>query len=233
MKILQEQPNNDPKLVTQILRKLEQLTRKYDYTVPGGWQAIVQVNHVTVDVVSAVDLHLHVQSNQGGGNFASAKMAMLENEPRLATSGESDPQVFCGQIARRAQAFHPDDQEKLMNIRKELFKMKSLRQMPSEMIETLGAYGFTAYAGAIRVLFERLVPRANFVTGREKGEILISFSGAKEWQDLFFAASLLKTVQQAMSNDLERYGQTRYNLYELKRNPETMFWIDALKLEEA
>lgn len=111
--------------------------------------------------------------------------------------------------------------------------MKSLRQMPPEMIETLGAYGFTAYAGAIRVLFERLVPRANFVTGREKGEILISFSGAKEWQDLFFAASLLKTVQQAMSNDLERYGQTRYNLYELKRNPETMFWIDALKLEEA
>lgn len=233
MKILQEQSNNDPKLATQILRKLEQLACKYDYTMPEGWQAIVRVNHVTVDAVSAVDFNLRVRSNRGGGDFATAKMAMLESEPRLAMSGEFDPQVFCGQIARRAQAFHPDDQKKLAGIRKELFGMKSLRQMPPEMINTLGVYGLTAYAGAIRVPFERLVPRTNFVTGREKGEILISFSGAKEWQDLFFAASLLKTIQQAISDDLERYGQTWYNLCELKKRPEMRFWIDALKLEEA
>lgn len=220
---------NNPKLSTAVLRNLEKLVCNHSDAVSNGWRSIIEMQR---DGEDHPYFQLDIQGNKGGGLYAEAKMAMLKRYPDLAATGLENPATFADRI-RGFLCDRPEGQQipfvdVAMN---KIAELDYIEQMPKSTAEFLRANGLTSYKGAIRVPYEILVSAEHGID-RSKGEIRIAFSGAEEWQDLFFATDILADLRQSL-DELWDYDQIWLNLRGLEADPQTKMWLKLLGICEA
>lgn len=228
----------DPKVNARILRVIERLACKYRSSLPNGWRAVVKFQR---NDEKKPYYHLDLQSNQGGGEYALVKMQMLELFPEIALTGNSTPselREMMESLERRNLAPH----EVLEAPHKQLETCCAATDLFEGHWEKLAKYGLTHWHGGMRIPYDILVTEHQLKTEdnpnttqdiiNTKGEIRIAFSGAKEWQDVFFAVKIFQGIQ-VILNELWSADQTWYNLRDLKKDLITDFWLTNLGIEEA
>ena len=221
---------NNSKLSTVMLRNIERLVCAYDASVADGWRAIIEMQCNGEDHPYFL---LDVQSNRGGGNYAEVKMAMLKRFGDLAATGLDSVGTFLDRITPVLKD-QPEGQE-IPYADAALTKIAGLEyieQMPKGTAEFLREHGLTSYKGAIRVPYEILVSTEEGKIDPTSGEIRIAFSGAEEWQDMFFATDILAELQQSL-NELWEHDQIWLNLRGLRANHQTAMWLKLLGIREA
>lgn len=241
MQILNFRSLEQPELNAEILRIVDRLTKQHHDILPDGWRAIIKFQDKSDPQPY---YHLDLQSDNDGGDFAPVKMQMLELFPSRAATGGDSPDSFCSVISRlqaRQSPTHHIPSEIANSIMNKLPHLTSLSELDRDYWQTLSHYGLTRYYGAIRIPYNALVTeRHEAFLAREKdelyirpssGEIRISFSGAKEWQDLFLAVSILKSIQKSLRK-LWTIDQISYCLKDLQADPQVNFWLQLLKVHE-
>lgn len=225
MKILSYNHKDDPKSDEKtgvILRKLEQLVCEYDYLVPGGWRFILKMQ-ATGDAEPYY--HIDIQSNNGGGSFAEAKMETLEMFTDHAASG------LLGYEEIRDIIINCDgseDEQELL----ECIRIKGVESMNRAQHERLrDKYGLTVFLGGIRIPYKDLIVEGDKISN-ESGEIRIAFSGASAEQDLFFALMVFRALNNSF---VELYPNTQgwLDLRKLKEVQAANLWINLLDIREA
>lgn len=256
MRIIHYHSTQDPQFNTQILRSIEQLVCKHRKLLPAGWRAIIELRDYA-DLQNNGDMSklqpyylLDLSSNIGGGDYAPTKLNMLKFSNHRFYTGGDTPDEFC-RIIEDFQA-HADSASRLPNhfatdLLQQLSHLNSLSELGQEYWCRLKCHDLTHYYGAIRVPYEAMITShqapsqldhpvstnsLNQAITTELGEVLISFSGATEWEDAFFALSIFKSLQQAI-NFLFDHDQFWYNLRALEQNPHLAFWIELLDIYEA
>lgn len=221
---------NNQKLATTVLRNLEKLACAHSDAVPDGWRAIIEMQ---CDGDDHPYFQLDIQGNKGGGNYAEAKMAMLKRFPELAATGLETPSAFAERLRpifeNRSEGQEVPFADVAIN---KISALEYIEQMPKSTAEFLREHGLTSYKGAIRVPYDILVTTDHGSIERTTGEIRISFSGAEEWQDLFFATDILADLRQSL-DELWNYDQIWLNLRGLKADPQTNMWVKLLGIREA
>lgn len=202
-----------------ILRKLEQLVRKYSYLVPNGWRLILKMQ-ATGDAKPYY--HIDVQSDNGGGSYAEAKMSTLERFPeRAATGGDS--------LRELLEAL--EDWSHTVRYKK-ISALESIDLLTEDMWLWLrDKVGFAPCYGGIRIPYEDKIVEGNEISD-ESGEIRIAFSGASAEQDLFFALMIFRALNDSF---VKLYPNTQgwLNLRKLQEVPAVKLWLDLLEIEEA
>ncbi|MCL2038453.1 hypothetical protein FWG86_00920 [Candidatus Saccharibacteria bacterium] len=201
------------------LRHLAWLESNFSYLVPRGWRCIIKMQtDGEIDPFWMID----VQSEQGGGSYAEAKMSTLERFlAKAATGGES-----IADIMRMLEQLKLDN----TGLAKLIRELKDPEQMTKDMYEWLrdGA-GIAPYYGGVRIMYKDLIVEGTEIR-KETGEIRIAFSGASEEQDLFFALSILRELNGSFAK-LYPNTQGKLDLSELEKIPAAKLWLDLFKLK--
>lgn len=199
------------------LRRLEQLVCKFAYLVPNGWRCIAEMQ---VDGDKTPYWHIDVQSNKGGGNYASAKLNTLKYFSDLAATQPLEIDFLADTVKSRG-----GDAGRLKGF-------TSVDQMPDGILEWLrDAFAIAPCYGGIRVPYKDLIVDGCNISD-ESGEIRIVFSGASAEQDLLFAVAILKAMNDSFVN-LYPEVQGWLNLRALREIPAVRVWLDLFRLEEA
>lgn len=217
MKILHNENNNRSyytPLVTAIQRSAKRATSEYGFIVPRGWQLVVKMK-------SGEDtfFHLHLQEGEGG-SYAVAKMATLENfpeQPYTGADGRGDLLYMLEQLGKK-------DAE-IINEISDIESPDQLSKIQKEWLRD--TCKIASMYGGIRIPYEFLVNADEPLTN--EGEILISFSGASQEQDLFFAIWILDSIQHTLAQTQENI-QHSYNLEDLRRNPVIHHWMKIMRV---
>jgi hypothetical protein len=200
------------------LRKMNELVCNYAYLIPNGWRCIAKMQKYGDE---SPYWRIDVQGDKGGGPYAEAKLQTLETFPELAASGElttamiKDHFKAHGGLPTYAEGL-PDSVDKLTDLQREQLRDDAK---------------LTLYHGGVRVPYEALIVKGSNVS-TETGEICISFSGASQEQDIFFALAVFRELQQSFIT-LYPNVQVCYNLGELAKIPTVKFWLDLLQIMEA
>lgn len=112
-----------------------------------------------------------------------------------------------------------------------LLEADKLTDLSEEDWRSLSPHGLTHWYGGLRIPYDSLVTEGDSIHNK-KGEIRIAFSGAKEWQDVFFALRIFYGIQVIM-NELWSSDQIWYNLRNLQEDPVVGFWINNMEVSEA
>lgn len=201
-------------LVTAIQRAIIRATSEYGFTVPRGWQLIVKMKSG-----ESTFFHLHLQEG-AGGSYAIAKMATLENFPEQPYTGADGRNDLLYMLERLGK--------KDTGIVNEISSVESPDQLSKVQKEWLrDTCKIASMYGGIRIPYEFLAnadePHTN------TGEILISFSGASQEQDLFFAIWILDSIQHTLAQTQENI-QHSYELEDLRRNPIIHHWMKIMRI---
>jgi len=231
MKVLKYESQCTPQLNTQIMRSIESLVCHHRNVLPEGWRCVIEFERYADD---GPYYQLDIQSNQGGGDYAPVKMQMLKHFPKRAATGGDTPTSFCHIIDGRV----PNDiagpiLDKLRHLRR-------LSELDNDYWEILSHYGLTHWYGGIRIPYDILVTESDdtlFASSKQvvnstTGEIRIAFSGAKEWEDTFFAFCIFNDIQNTLDK-LWDCDQIWYNLRGLQADPHLEIWLDLLSIREA
>ncbi|MCL2002019.1 hypothetical protein FWG76_01280 [Candidatus Saccharibacteria bacterium] len=202
------------------LRRLERLVCNFAYLVPNGWRCIAKMQ-ATGD--ESPFWHIDVQGNKGGGSFAEAKMQTLEFFPKKAATGEKD----ILELIRMCESRGANDS--FLSLIKNLASPDNITREKHEFIRD--NFGITSFYGGVRIPYEDLIVEGDKINS-ETGEIRISFSGASAEQDLFFALSAFKAINDSF---VELYPNTQgwLNLRSLETIPAIKLWLDILGIKEA
>jgi len=202
-----------------ILRTLEHLVCKYAYLVPDGWRFILKMQ---VAGETKPYYHLDVQSKDGGGDYARAKMSTLEKFPkRAATGGDT--------LSNLLKAISMLD---YTDYYKQISELESIDLLTENMWVWLrDEVEFAPCYGGIRIPYEDLIVEGDEIS-TEIGEIRIAFSGASQEQDIFFALNIFRALNDSF---VEIYPNTqgRLDLSKLEKVPAVKFWLDLLGIREA
>lgn len=228
MNILNSNIENNQKLSTATLRNIERLVCAHRCAVEDGWRAIIEMQ---CEGEEHPYFQLDVQSNRGGGNYAEAKMQMLKLFPDLTATGLESPKEFVARLDQHIEQIPPEQLETFKTVKSNIAKLEYIEQMPRCGAESLRDCGLTSYKGAIRVPYEILVSTKHGID-RTSGEVRIAFSGAEEWQDVFFTMDILADLRQSL-NELWEYDQIWFNLRGLEADPQTKMWLNLLGIREA
>lgn len=238
MKVLSYYSDCTPSLNAKIMRSIEAIACRHHKVFPDGWRALIELQRENENKPYYA---LDIQSNKGGGDYAVTKMEMLNHFPNLAATGGSNPDHFYTILNTLTNTEHIPDSI-TAPILKKLTQLNRLSELNDDYWRILSPYGVTHYYGGIRIPYEILVTEhTEGFTNRDdgeqsviptSGEIRISFSGAKEWEDLFFTLCILADLQNTL-NELWSKDQIWYNFRELKADPHIALWIDLLDLREA
>lgn len=219
MRILHNATNNRPyytDLITAIQRAAKIATSEYGFLVPRGWQLIVKMksNEETF-------FHLHLAEGNGG-SYAEAKMSTLENfpeQPYTGADGRGDILDILERLGKSDAA-----------IVNEISAIESPEQLTKIQKEWLrDTCGIASMYGGIRVLYEFLINTDEPEPQTNEGEILITFSGASQEQDVFFAAWMLSTIQENLAEH-QRNIQHSYDLEALRKNPVIHHWFKLMHI---
>lgn len=231
MNVIKYDSQCKPQLNTQIMRSIEAHVCRHRNLLPNGWRCIIEFQN-TED--STPYYMLDIQSNQGGGEYAPVKMAMLKQLPDRAATGGHTPTTFIHLISKHMPS------NVATPIIDKLMHMKRLSELDDEYWEIISHYGLTHWHGGIRIPYDILVTEdddalpasGSQCVNHTKGEIRIAFSGAKEWEDTFFAFCIFRDLQNTLDQFLDQY-QIWYNLRSLKADPHLEVWLDLLDIREA
>lgn len=221
-----------PQVNARILRAIEEIVCRYRNSLANGWRVIVKFQRRDEEEPY---YHLDLESNRGGGDYAPTKMQMLENFPNMAATGPDS----IGGLKRRIMLLRQGDKipeevaEHTLNM---LGQCTNLTDLPESEWEILKKYGLTRWHGGIRIPYDILLTNhqddPHGTIERRLGEIRIAFSGAKEWQDVYFALLLFQNIQTIL-NELWDMDQIWYNLRELRDDTIAGFWLNNLEIAEA
>lgn len=220
----------------KILRGIENLVCRYRPILTDGWRCCIEFQRENdAEPYYLLDL----QSNGGGGDFAPMKMQTLRAFPRLCGTGT----LTMADIHRLIQ------DGKLVTteaFRAHLLSTKDIGRLASDDWAMLEKAKITHWYGGIRIPYDILVTEYSRgdcwrsdgsdepeqTVNETKGEIRITFSGAKEWQDTFFCFCIFERIQSIL-NSLWDKDQIWYNLRGFKDVPNLQFWVEALNINEA
>jgi hypothetical protein len=200
------------------LRKLEELVCNYAYLIPNGWRCIAKMQK---NGDESPIWRIDVQGNKGGGPYAEAKLHTLETFPELAASGMLTTAMIKdyfkahGGLPAYAEGL-PDNVDKLTDLQREQLRDNAK---------------LTLYHGGIRVPYEALIVNGSNIS-TEIGEICISFSGASQEQDIFFALAIFRELQQSFIT-LYPNVQGWCDLQELAKIPAVKIRHEIQKIMEA
>lgn len=231
MNVIKYDSQCKPQLNAQIMRSIEAHVCHHRNLLPNGWRCAIEFQR-TED--STPYYMLDIQSNQGGGEYAPIKMTMLKQFPDRAATGGDTPATFSQLIDGHVPL------DVATPIIDKLAHMKRLTELDDEYWEILSHYGLTHWYGGIRIPYDILVTESDDTlfasskqtVNRTKGEIRIAFSGAKEWEDVFFAFCIFMDLQNTL-DQLWDQDQIWYNLRGLKADPHLEVWLDLLGIREA
>lgn len=220
-----------PQMNTKILRGIENLVCRYRPVLTDGWRCCIEFQRK--DDTEPYYL-LDLQSNGGGGDFAPIKMQMLKLFPEVCATGNVS---LLRILEVLAEIDDVDD-----NLFERLTEMSATDELTAQDWDILKEFGITHWYGGIRIPYDILATdvtepfldseSAEQSVNEKKGEIRITFSGAKEWQDTFFCFCIFERVQSIL-NSLWDKDQIWYNLRGFKDVPNLQFWMEALNINEA
>lgn len=224
-----------PELNAKILRGIENLVCRYCQILADGWRCCIEFQR-SEDVNPYYKLDL--QSNAGGGEFAPVKMAMLKRFPKACGTGSISLQAIIHSLK--------EDGDIPKALFDRLCALSDVSKLTDDDWEQLKNFGITRWYGGIRIPYDILVTDVKKAEmfdeeldevleqkiEETRGEIRITFSGAKEWQDSFFCFCIFERVQSIL-NSLWSKDQIWYNLREFKNVPALQFWVEALTIAEA
>lgn len=224
-------------LAADVLHLVDHMTSRHAQSLPDGWRCIIRLDTDSAEAEPSInDFLLDVSDPHQGGIYAEAKMGMLLRFPDLPATGFETPQ----EVVRRIEALDGADRDWLdTDAEHELAEVLDTAGQNERYIfnklaaETLRKYGLTAYQGGIAIPFEHyyLDTGASAPIDTATGVLRIAFSGAREWQDVFFAIN-------AADIFVDRYRKHfpseyfRPNLQHLRRIPEVAMWVTLLDFRE-
>lgn len=229
-------PAEYKRLTAKILRSMERLVCRHRNLLPNGWRAIIELQRKgEKEPYFALD----VQGNAGGADLALTKMQMLKLFDNLShTGGMSLPSLL--ELAKSDENIATTTSAVKM-----LSQAHSIKELSDAFWAAMQPHGFTRWYGAIRVPYEIL---AVVSTGGDdlcaspddtheeivdrKGEIRISFSGAKELEDVMFAVWLFNDICSILNASWEN-DQIWWDLSKLREDPHIELWLDLLDTKEA
>ena len=184
---------------------------------------------------------LDLQSNQGGGDFAPVKMQTLRMYrdlfPNVYGTGQLHPLLIRSMLNRIGLR-----NAETIELYERLSDMVAIDKITKAEWEILKNLGITHWYGGIRIPYGILVTdvikpfldseSAKQFVKEEKGEIRITFSGAKEWQATFFCFRIFERLQ-GILNSLRSSDQIWYDLRGFQDDPCLQFWVKALDITEA
>lgn len=187
----------DPQLNARILRMVKNLTCRYGELLPDGWRCCIELQDKDEDEPY---YRLDLTSDKGGGDFAPVKLQMLRLFPEICATGNVPlPDI----ITVLEKVYELDN---IFFAR--LSKMSAINQLTVRDWNMLKDFGITRWYGGIRVPYEILSTEYDDLFDDEtashtkaewandqfintvEGEVRIAFSGAREWQDMFFCFSM-------------------------------------------
>ncbi len=226
-----------PELNAKIMRGIEKLVCDYRENLPNGWRCCIEFQR---DEEHKPYYQLDIESNKGGGSFAPVKMQMLKICPSINATGTAS----IDDIRDALQNINPKgvDNEITKSLLEELDEMECLPDFLDVIWEKLKDCGITHWYGGIRIPYDILLTdytddscngdKSKQDVRQTTGEIRITFSGAREWQDTFFCFCLFGHIQHTL-NTLWEKDQIWYSLGELECYPDLRFWIFTLGVQEA
>lgn len=212
----------------RIMRLIEEVVCQYRSSLPNGWRVVVKLQG---DGDDKPFYHLDLMSNASGGDFAPVKMQMLERFPELSATGIDSTADMVNRIESLTESGIIPEGRAVHFSGILAAEASKLTDLPEDDWWMLSRYGLTHWYGGLRIPYDSLVTEGDSIHNK-KGEIRVAFSGAKEWQDVFFALRIFYGIQVIM-NELWSSDQIWYNLRELQKDPVIGFWINNLELSEA
>lgn len=220
-----------PALNAKVMRGIERLVCDYRSTLPNGWRCCVEFQDNDED---QPNYQLDIESNKGGGDFAPVKMQTLHMFPKISATGYG-----CVTLPMMADVLS-EVKECTDVFFTRLIKLHDVSELTDEDWAKLKECGITKWYGGIRIPYDILLTqpaKAGFEDNKQEvqqiqGEIRITFSGAKEWQDTFFCFRLFQKIQLIL-NELWPNDQIWYNLRGFKDERSLDFWVNALGVLEA
>lgn len=221
-----------PALNAKIMRGIERLVCDFRDVLPKGWRCLIEFQDNDEKVPN---YQLDIESNEGGGSFAPVKMQMLKLFPDLSATGTASLKMIADKVTA---AECPGE------LFSRLVVMHDVSELTEDDWAELKPLGMTHWYGGIRVPYDILYTKpAEDVENTEcetkdqevqrvLGEIRITFSGAREWQDTFFCFRLFQKIQ-VILNEMWSDDQIWYNLRNLKKDSALKFWVEALGVQEA
>lgn len=218
-----------PKFNTRILRGIDALTIGFDSEFPNGFEAIVEIQNEGSDH----PYYKLIAQNDNGCVISAAKQKMnfLWRFSERSFSGYQRIDNLLEDLQKLK--IHETNHELYDSI----VKLTAIRCMTNRQHDSLHKLAsVSAWHGAIRLPYNMLTTsyseKANGQTVKQaKGEIRVSFSGANEWQDLFFAFSIMRLVQRAMIKQWKE-NQINFDVSGLKdaEDRAISFWAKTLPL---
>lgn len=236
MKVNNYKSQCSPELNAKIMRSIERLVCDFRDELPNGWRCCVEFQR---DEEYNPYYQLDIESNKGGGSFAPVKMRMLHLCPEINATGDTSLALLISTLREMQHGVDENAIEPLIN---HLSSLHSAEDINFGVWTELKTFGLTHWYGGIRVPYDVLVtehtdgPCASDEGGQDvrqtEGEIRITFSGAKEWQDTFFCFQIFRRIQTVLNN-LWTKDQIWYNLRGFSDDPALSFWVKALEIQEA
>lgn len=230
-----------PELNAKILRVIENLVCRYGKSLPDGWRCCIEFQRENEEEPYYM---LDLKSNRGGGDLAPIKMETLKIFPEICGSGvNNDPSTVADALMKYRNLPCPGLSAGLYD---KLSCLHDFKSVSDETLLELAELGFTLWHGGIRIPYDILVTdirRAQQLdedlddvyeqsVEQTRGEIRITFSGAKEWQDVFFCFCIFERIQ-GILNELWPKDQIWYNLRGFENDNMLQFWVEALGITEA
>lgn len=215
-------PSGDQNSQSPLLLKIAELTDQYGMQLPDGWRNAIRIRKLEDDNPHNV-FALDVESDIGGGEYANTKLSMLEQFPELYYTGEHNTVKFAILLDKR---FAPDSTIGRLN--QELRAARTTAQVnPTIWEELQRKYRVTHWYGGIRIPMR--ITNACWSTNTRRGqeswdthtdsyEILLAFSGAKEWMDVYIALQIFKELSHNLPGD-RKHSRVSYSLTELYMDP--------------
>ena len=204
------------------LRTLERTVRDYSFLLGDGWRCVLEKQYEDEEKAC---YHIDVQSDRGGGDYAHVKMDTLRSFPNLWASGNVNFTEFVELVESKVA-----DSKGFAENLKLIKELGSFNLIPLSLRESLrDEVGITYFYGGIRIHFSSMSVADNDIDKRN-GEIRIAFSGASQEQDLFFALTIIKALNEAY-DEIYPYSNYVFALDRFKNIPMVRFWLELLKIE--
>lgn len=222
-------------IATTITRTLQKTLSQYSYLMRNaGWRLIIDDTIIKSDNSASMKNRflLDLQSASGGDDAAEAKLQTLWHFPDLSITKPTDKFDLIYKVDTILKARNLENAPIYYTLLEELNASDGTITLSSEVTGWLySQLKFAPCYGGIRAPYTEHHFNHGQVT-TSTGELKIVFSGAIEEYDLFFAATALRTVQNA-HRQFRPCHEIIYQLDALRSAPIVRFWLDLLKIKES
>ena len=230
MKILNSNVKENENLSSNLLYMLSQLAEQHNYALGDGWRAIIELQTVgDAEPFFVIDA---AANELGGGDFAETKMQTLKMFPAMAATGLDTPEEFAKRLRCELSPLEEEGLDAFAALTEDIRGFARNEHMFGEFNKILrDRLGLTTYRGAIRAPSRVTCTDENGQLKQYYGEIRVSFSGAKEWQDMFMACQLLGAFQHYVRSAW--HAHVELSLDRLRQDSQYAMWLNLLEMKNS